>query len=231
MFGFAGDPNERHNVASLPLLPLPIAALAGFGIVRLWRMRRDPSHSLILLALPVFLVAPLVATEGGSPHALRALGLAAPVGVTIGLGVVELVERVRGRWGRAAGGLTVAAVAVTLTVVAVWSGLAYLGRPAADRYGSFRFAAASMADLAAEHPGSAVILDGYSSIGVQFIDFDRPPAIIAPGTKLSNPSAYTEILALSRDDLTKALGPELGGRAVAVAWDPSGAPAVWAVVP
>jgi hypothetical protein len=39
------------------------------------------------------------------------------------------------------------------------------------------------------------------------------------------------IYALSRDDLTKSLGPELAGRAAAVAWDPSGQPVVWAVVP
>jgi 4-amino-4-deoxy-L-arabinose transferase-like glycosyltransferase len=231
MFGLTGDPNGRANVASLPLLPLPLSVVAGFGLMRLWRMRRDPGHSLILLALPVFLVAPLIATEGGSPHALRALGLAAPVGVAIGLGVVELVERVRGRWGRAAGGLTVVTVAVTLTAVAVFSGWAYLGRPAADRYDAFSYPLVSLSDLAAEHPGSAVIVDDYAAMGVQFIDFDRPPAIIAPGTRLSNPAAYSEILALSRGDLTKALGPELGGRAVAVAWDPSGAPAVWAVVP
>jgi hypothetical protein len=125
----------------------------------------------------------------------------------------------------------VAAVAVTLTAVAVLSGWAYLGRPVADRYQAFSYPVASLSDLAAQHPDSAVIVDDYTSMDVRFIDFDRPPAIIAPGAAMSNPTAYTEILALSRDDLTRALGPELGGRAVAVAWDPSGAPVVWAVVP
>ena len=66
---------------------------------------------------------------------------------------------------------------------------------------------------------------------VRFIDFDRLPAIVAPGTRIADPTAYSEILALNRADLVKALGPDLGGRAVAVAWDPSGAPAVWAVKP
>ena len=231
MFGFTGDPNPRGDVGALPLLPLPLTVLAAAGLVRLWRMRRDASHSLILLALPVFLVAPLVATEGGAPHALRTLGLAAPLGVAIGLGGLELVERVRGRWGRAAGGLAIASVAVTLTAVAVWSGYAYLGRPVADRYGAFSYSLVSLSDLAAGHPGSAVIVDDYSSMDVRFIDFDRTPAIIAPGSAISNPAAYSEILALSPGDLTKALGPEMGGRAAAVAWDPSGAPVVWAVVP
>jgi hypothetical protein len=231
MFGFAGDPNARHDVAALPLLPLPLAVVAGAGVVRLWRMRRDPSYSLILLALPVFLLAPLVATEGGSPHGLRALGLAAPLGVAIGLGAVELTERVRGRWGGAAGRLAVAAVAVTLTAVAVWSGWAYLTRPVADVYGSYSYSLVSLADLVADHPGSAVIVGDYSATDVRFLDFDRPPAIVAPGTSISNPDDYSEILALSRADLSTALGPALGGRAVAVAWDPSGKPVVWAVVP
>jgi len=53
-------------------------------------MRRDASHALILLALPVFLVAPLVATEGGlSPFLCGRSGLAAPLGVAIGLGAAR----------------------------------------------------------------------------------------------------------------------------------------------
>ena len=231
MFGLVGDPNPRGNVASLPLVPLPLAALAAAGVARLWRMRRDAGHSLILLALPVFMIAPLVATEGGSPHALRTLGLAAPVGVAIGLGTVELLEQVRRRWGRWPEILTVAAVAVTLTAVAVWSGWAYLQRPVADRYDAFSYPVASLADLAAEHPGAAVILDDYTSMDVAFIDFDRSPAIFLPGTRIAEPGSYSEILALSRNDLTNALGAELGGRATAVAWDPARAPVVWAVVP
>jgi len=230
-FGLTGDPNPRQDVAALPLLPLPLAAVAGFGVVRLWRMRRDPSHSLILLALPVFLLPPLIATEGGSPHFLRMLGLAAPLGVTVGLGAVELVERVRGRWGRAAESTAMVVVAVTLTAVAVWSGWAYLTRPVADRYQAFSYPIVSLADLAADNPGSAVVLDDYSAIDVRFLDFSRLPTIVAPGTSISNPASYSEILALSRADLVKALGTELGGLAVPVAWDPSGAPSVWAVVP
>jgi hypothetical protein len=231
MFGFAGDPNPRHDVAALPLLPLPLAVVAAAGLARLWRMRRDASHSLILLALPVFMLAPLVATEGGSPHGLRALGLAAPLGIAIGLGAVELAEVGRRRWGRVAESLAVAAVAVTLTAVAGWSGWAYLSRPVADRYEAYSYPLASLADLAAAHPGSAVIVGDYEATDVRFLDFDRPPAIVEPGTSISNPGAYSEILALNRDDLSKALGPTLDGRAVAVAWDPSGEPVVWAVVP
>jgi hypothetical protein len=42
MFGLTGDPNARHDVAGLPLLPVPLSVVAVAGLVRLWRMRRDP---------------------------------------------------------------------------------------------------------------------------------------------------------------------------------------------
>jgi hypothetical protein len=120
---------------------------------------------------------------------------------------------------------------VTLTAIAVSSGWAYLSRPVADRYQAFSYPIVSLAELAADRPGSAVIADEFTSYDVSFLDFDRPPAILAPGTSIPNPTRYSEILGLSPDDLSRALGPELGGRAAAVAWDPSGAPTVWAVTP
>jgi hypothetical protein len=201
------------------------------GLVRLWRMRRDPSHSLILLALPVFLAAPLVATEGGSPHFLRALGLAAPLGVAIGLGAAEIAEQVRRRWNRGASWLAMAAVAGTLTAVAVWSGWAYFTRPVANRYSAFSYPIVSLASYAAEHPGSAVILDDYSAMDVEFLDASEPPAIYSPGSKLADPAAHPIYLALSRDDIRSTLGPQTAARAQPVAWDPAGKPAVWAVTP
>jgi hypothetical protein len=76
-----------------------------------------------------------------------------------------------------------------------------------------------------------VILDDYTSMDVEFIAFDRPPAIFEPGATIAHPSAYSQILALSREDLNHALGPAAAAHATAVAWDPSGTPVVWAVVP
>jgi 4-amino-4-deoxy-L-arabinose transferase-like glycosyltransferase len=231
MFGFTGDPNARHDVAGLPLLPLPLSVVAAAGLIRLWRMRRDPSHSLILLALPVFLAAPLVATEGGSPHFLRALALAAPLGIAIGLGAVEIEEQVRRRWNRGASWVAMAAVAGTLTAVAVWSGWAYFTRPVADRYAAFSYPLVSLASYAADHPGSAVILDGYSAMDVEFLDASMPVAIYPPGSKVADPGAYPIFLALNRDDLASILGPQVAARAQPIAWDPAGKPAVWAVTP
>ncbi|HEX7591003.1 MAG TPA: glycosyltransferase 87 family protein [Candidatus Limnocylindrales bacterium] len=233
MFGLTGDPNGRANVASWPLLPLPLTVVAGFGLVRLWRMRRDASHSLILLALPVFLLPPILATEGGSPHFLRTLGMAAPLGVTIGLGALEIVEQVRRRWGRSRewpAAAAAAAVAVTLTAVAVWTGWAYFSNPPADRYRDFSGDIYALSQMASP-PGSAVVTDGFSAMDVLFVDYADAPAVIAPGSTISNPTAYTRILSLNRNDLAKAVGPEWAARIVPIAWNPSGKPAVWEVVP
>ncbi|MGD0123096.1 MAG: hypothetical protein ABSC46_11115 [Candidatus Limnocylindrales bacterium] len=231
MFGFTGDGNGRHDVAVLPLLPLPLVALAALGVWRLWHARRDAAHSLILLSLPIFLLPPLIATEGYSPHFLRALGLAAPLGVTIGLGAVELVEQLRRRRGRAAGGLAVAAVALTLAAVAAWSGFVYLNRSVADRYEPYRLDIAAAGQYAVDHPNSAVIIDSYSAMEIQFLYWADPPAIVDPMARIADPSAYKTIVALKPADLATALGPELAARAAPVAWDPSGKPVVWAVTP
>ena len=133
--------------------------------------------------------APLVATEGGSPHFLRALGLAAPLGVAIGLGALEIVEQARRRWNRGASWLAIAAVAVTLTAVALWSGWAYFTRPPADRYSAFSFSIVSLASYAAEHPGSAAILDDYSAMDIEFLDASEDVTIYKPGSNVADPTA------------------------------------------
>jgi 4-amino-4-deoxy-L-arabinose transferase-like glycosyltransferase len=231
MFGFIGDQNGRHDVAALPLLPLPLVAVAAFGVLRLWRMRRDAGHALILLSLPVFLLPPLLATEGYSPHFLRALGLAAPLGVTIGLGAAELVEWSRGRWGVWAGRVAISLVAVGLAAVAVWSGVAYTSRSLADRYDTFSFQVAAMGQYADDHPGSAVIIDEFSAIDIEFVYYHDQPAFFSPGTRIEQPGIYSTVSALNRNDLAAALGPAAAGRAEPVAWDPTGKPTVWAVSP
>ena len=231
MFGFVGDQNGRHDVAALPLLPLPLVAVAAFGVARLWRMRRDAGHALVLLSLPVFLLPPLIATEGYSPHFLRVLGLAAPLGVTIGLGAAELVERARRRWGPLAGGVAVSIVGLGLAAVAGWSGVTYLSRPIADRYETFSYQFAAMGQYADDHPGSAVIVDEFSATDIEFLYYHDQPAFFPPGTRIENPGRYSTVVASSQLDLAKALGSEVAGRAKPVAWDPSGTPAVWAVSP
>jgi 4-amino-4-deoxy-L-arabinose transferase-like glycosyltransferase len=231
MFGYAGDGNGRHDVYSLPLLPLPLTVLAGFGVWRLWKARRDPAHSLILLSLPVFMIPPIIATEGYSPHFLRVLGLAAPLGVTVGLGAAEFVEQVRNRWSQLAGRLAVAVVALTLAAVGVSSGWIYLSRPVSDRYAPFSYEVAAAGQYAAEHPGSVVIIDAYSGTNIEFTYWSNPPSLLRPGTVIAKPAIYTTIVAMRPADLDAAVGPDLAGQARPVAWDPAGKPVVWAVTP
>lgn len=231
MFGFIGDQNGRHDISALPLLPLPLVAVAALGVVRSWRMRRDAGHALILLSLPVFMLPPLIATEGYSPHFLRVLGLAAPLAVTIGLGATELIELTRRRWGLGAGRIAISLLAVGLAAVAAWSGIVYLSRSTADRYEPFSYQLTEMGRYAHDHPGTAVIVDSFSATDILFLYFDDPPAIVDTGVKIENPGRYTTVIAGRIGDLVTGLGPAAANRAVPVAWDPSGQPSVWAVSP
>ena len=227
MFVVTGDPNPRHDVAGLPLLGWPLFILAALGVARLWQRRRRPADALILACLPIFLLPPLLATEGGAPHFLRALGLAAPLAVAIGVGVQEAMAESRSRWGRGPERLTAAVAAMGLTALAIASGHAYLSRPVADRYQAYGYDVVAMA-TAADHR-SAVILDDYSAGVVRFLDLVDPPAIIAPGEHIQTPGQFDQILALARSEIERAVGPGLAASARAIALDPAGRPRLWAV--
>ena len=231
MFAIVGDPNGRHDVAELPLLGWPLTLVAAAGVVRLWRLRRDGAHALVLLSLPLFLVPPLVAVEGYSPHFLRSLGLAAPLAVTIALGLAELAGQARRRWGPPAARLTALVTAAGLVVLSVGSGLAYLSRPVADRYDAFTFDLVAIANVAGAAPRAAVVLDDYSATVVRFLDFHNDVSIVAPGSRIPDPGAFSVVVARTRDDLARAVGPELTARAVAATTDPSGRVTAWAVAP
>ena len=227
MFAVTGDPNQRHDVAELPLLGWPLFAVAALGAARLWRYRREPAYALVLWSLPIFMLPPLIATEGGAPHFLRALGLAAPLAVTIGLGVSELREQVRARWGRVPARWMAVAAALGLVALAIGSGRAYLSRPVADRYEAYRYDLVAMA--AAAGAGDIVILDDYSATVIRFLDADSLPRIVNPGAPISDVATGARVLALSRDDLRQALGSSATQRASVLAEDARGSPRVWVV--
>lgn len=226
MFFVAGDPNARHNVGALPLLGWPLAAVAIVGVARLWKRRADPGHALLLWSLPVFLLPPMLATEGDAPHFLRALGLAAPLAVTIGLGIAALSDRVVEHWNVASGRAALIIAAAGLVALAVGSGSAYQSRPLADRYEPFNYALVALAEAAG--PEDVAIVDDYSAGVISFLDGPAAPTIVSPGIQLASQPG-TAFLALSRSDLESALGAEVAGRARAIALDPDGRARVWAV--
>jgi len=230
MFVFTGDPNPRHNVASLPLLGWPLLALALAGAYRCWRARSDPAFALLLLGIPVFLLPPLVGIDGWTPHFLRSVGLAPFLAGLIGIGVAEMVELVAdvlpSGWGTAA---AVAAMAALLLGLGGGSAAAYFSRPLSARYQGYSYDVVALAAAAGRQ--DAVIIDDYNRIDVEFLDAAHPPALSAPGRRILSPSRYAHVLALSREDIASALGGEAAARAAVIEHAPDGRAAVWSVKP
>jgi 4-amino-4-deoxy-L-arabinose transferase-like glycosyltransferase len=249
MFGVTGDPNARHDVAGAPLLSMAFVLIAFVGLIRLWRLRREPASSLILWSLPIFLLPPLVATDGGAPHFLRSLGLAAPLGVAIGLGAAEFVDWARdlerpseegpparpGPTPRPRFGLlapvTIAVTAALLGAMSYSSGNAYFGRPVADRYQAYSYPLSDIAAYAAGHPGTAVILDEHSGYVVGFLDAGLDVEIYRAGSAVPDAAEHPAFLALSTDHIRSTLGDAAAERARPIAWDPAGKPSAWVTTP
>ena len=243
MFLFTGDPNERHDVAALPVLgPLLVIPFL-LGIWRCWRLRDDHAHALILIGLVVFLLPPLLAVEGFAPHFLRSLGLAPYVAACVGLGGLEVVRLARhlGTGFGIADGTRVmqagwAACALAVAGVGVASAVTYVNRPLEDRYAAFTFADVALANAAVDNatdggPSTLLILDSYNAMDVQFLDAGRMPTIVAPMRAIGNAAVYTLIVAPSRADIAAAAGASLAAEAHVVATDPDGNPVAFDVVP
>ena len=236
MFAFFGDPNARHNVAALPALSWPLVGLAALGLWVAWRSARDARHALILLSLPVFLVPPLIATEGGSPHFLRALGVAAPLAVVVGVGAQDLARRLSAGLGRSLGsrpcvgrswGLVPAVgLGLVFLVLGASSTMTYLDRPVLDRYVPFSFDLAEMANVA--EPTDVVIATEFDEFTLEFVHDDPMPVTVRPGQPIDI-SAAERVLAVRVEELRAAVGADIAATAEPLAWDPLGQPTVWAV--
>ena len=230
MFAFTGDPNPRHNVASLPLLGWPLLALAGAGAYRCWRRRSQPAYALLLLGIPVFMLPPLLGIDGWAPHFLRSVGLAPFLAGVIGIGAVEVVEMLapvlRPGWGVAA---AVTVVAALLIGLGAGSAFAYFSRPVSARYHEYSFDVVALAKAAGS--GDAVIIDDYNRIDVDFLDAAHPPAVFRPGTRIPDLNRYSRVVALRREDIAAGLGTAASARATVIERGPDGRPAVWSVSP
>jgi hypothetical protein len=242
MFLVTGDPNARHDVSALPLLGPVLVVPFLLGIWHCWRRRDDHGYALVLLGLPVFLLPPLLANEGGAPHFLRSLGLEPYVAACIGLGCLEGVTLLRRlaphiSWPERSMTRNAWAVcAIAVTALGVASVVTYLERPVADRYAAFTFADVALANAAVNNPtdggpSTLVILDSYDAMDVQFLDAGRLPTIVAPMTRIANAAVYTLIVAPSRADIAAAVGSGIAADAQVGATDPQGNPVVFEVVP
>lgn len=229
MFTSVGDPNARHNVDGQPMLGWGIAAIAAVGLAVMWRRRSNPSNSLILLSLPVFLFPALIAIEGGSPHFLRVLGIAAPLGVLVGRGAAALVSAsgARAFWGlkpdvaRAAAGSLLVVVFLGTAISSTWI---YLRRPATERFIPFAGDVVAMAGVV--RPGDSLLLDDFNAMTVEFLlDRAMPPRVGADG---QIPAGSQRVLGVTSTELREALGTRMTGDPVPVAIGPDGQPAVWA---
>ncbi len=228
MFVLAGDPNPRHDVASLPLLGWPLFALACLGAWRAWTRRRDPGYALVLLGVPVFMLPPLIGIDGGVPHFLRSLGLAPFLAALVGIGAGLLVEVSRHRADRRGAVASVTGLAMLLGSLEAGSAVAYFSRPVSARYHAYAYDVVALVNAAG--PRDAIVIDDYNRIDVDFLDAGRPTRVFRHGVPLADPGRYATVLALSRQDLEVAVGPA-ANRAKVVSRTPGGGPAVWAVAP
>jgi hypothetical protein len=232
MFAFTGDPNPRHNVNELPLLTWPFALVAVVGLATLWRGRRQGRNSLILWSLVVFLVPPIIATEGGSPHFLRSVGMAAPLAVLIGVGTAGIFEWLARRRfprlpARVSGFAGLALALIGFGSLALGSAAAYFSRPVSERYHAFSHELVAVAD-AARGPSQVAILDDFAAMSVRFLGGSNAPRIVAPGTTVDT-AGVERAVARSTAELREALGDEWADQARPAAWDPLGEPTVWVV--
>jgi hypothetical protein len=206
---------------------------------RAWRNRRDYRYSLLLIGLAVFLIPPLISSEGDAPHFLRALGLAPYVAAFVGIGFVDIIgfarwaarvlpaETARLAWGGAA-----AACAAALVGLGAASTAVYVTRPAADMYIAFSAADVQLATVAAARgPGTVAIVDAYNALDIRFLDAGNLPTMLEPNQRLLNPAVYSLIVAPSRSLIAAATNDATAARATAASVDPQGNPAVFVVVP
>ncbi len=102
MFNVFGDLNWRHNIAGKPLLFWPVGITFLIGLVLSLRSLAPKSDNLkataiILLTWLGVAAAPVVISNEGLPHALRAILMAPPVIIISGLGGLWLFRRFEGK--------------------------------------------------------------------------------------------------------------------------------------
>ncbi|MBI4034141.1 MAG: glycosyltransferase family 39 protein [Candidatus Brennerbacteria bacterium] len=94
MFNIAGDWNPRHNIPGAPLLWLPVGILFLVGLaISIKQIKSLPSK--IILGWIIVAALPVVVSNEGMPHALRAIIMAPAVFILAALGGVWFYDRVK----------------------------------------------------------------------------------------------------------------------------------------
>ena len=107
MFNFVGDHNWRHNLSGSPLLLWPVGVFFVLGFLRSWikLFKRAKTHGH-LATVQVFLLSwffvgliPVILSNEGLPHALRAILVAPVVFIWAGEGLWWIIDKI-GDWYR-----------------------------------------------------------------------------------------------------------------------------------
>jgi 4-amino-4-deoxy-L-arabinose transferase-like glycosyltransferase len=91
MFNFSGDGNWRHNYAGQPELFWPVGILFLIGII-LSLVKISKSSNKILLSWLIIAAVPVVVSNEGLPHALRALMMTPAIFILAGAAGIWLYE-------------------------------------------------------------------------------------------------------------------------------------------
>jgi hypothetical protein len=191
-FFYHGDENWRHNVAGYPLLNPLVGLLFVLGILWAIKGTYDVGRQVIkgkevhlgmiypyLLLVLLGMMLPVVATAEGMPHALRSIGMAAPIYILAGTaGAVFL------RWALAWGkkhnlvGTMYGIAAGLLIVFSAYGPLLYfiVSRNSPEAYAAYRGDLAVVSDYinnyAASHKGATrpyLVLDIFFAQSVHFL--------------------------------------------------------------
>lgn len=98
MFNFVGDFNWRHNIAGQPLLFWPVGILFLIGIfISLRKFKEHYQSSIILFSWLAITSLPVIISNEGLPHALRAILMAPAVLIFAGFGGIWLIEKIKNK--------------------------------------------------------------------------------------------------------------------------------------